>query len=125
MIDTDAQVAYGIFWSAYAIAFVVFFYMMKQLFRYLPLYGVRTLLSAALVALLLTPVESPELADWWIPAWLYGGYELVLGETEPLAGLCSISHCRSGDATGMDTGSRPLPSGSTLAEGPTTIRMMP
>jgi len=75
-------VAYGIFWSAYAIAFVVFFYMMKQLFGYLPLYGVRTLLSAALVALLLTPVESPELADWWIPAWLYGGYELVLGETE-------------------------------------------
>lgn len=82
MIDTDAQVAYGIFWSAYAIAFVVLFYMMKQLFRYLPLYGLRTLLLAALVALLLTPVESPELADWWIPAWLYGGYELVLGETE-------------------------------------------
>jgi len=26
MIDTDAQLAYGIFWAAYAIAFVVFFY---------------------------------------------------------------------------------------------------
>lgn len=82
MIDTDAQLAYSIFWAAYAIAFVVFFYMMKSLFRFIPLYGLRTLLLAALVALLLTPVESPALADWWIPAWLYGGYELILGEAD-------------------------------------------
>lgn len=80
MIDTDAHLAYGIFWAAYAIAFVVFFYMMKALCRFLPLYGLRTLLLAALVALLLTPVESPELAGWWIPAWLFGGYELILGD---------------------------------------------
>ena len=80
MIDTDAQIAYGIFWAAYAIAFVVFYYMMKKLFRFLPLYGLRTLLLAALVAFLLTPVESPELAGWWIPAWLFGGYELILGD---------------------------------------------
>ena len=49
MIDTDASLAYGIFWAAYAVAFVVFFYMMKALFRLLPLYGLRTLLLAALV----------------------------------------------------------------------------
>ncbi|MBU2875216.1 hypothetical protein [Marinobacter salexigens] len=82
MIDIDAQIAYGIFWAAYAIAFVVFFYMMKKLFRFLPLYGLRTLLLAALVALLLTPVESPELAGWWIPAWLFGGYEQILGDAD-------------------------------------------
>ncbi|WP_417566796.1 hypothetical protein [Marinobacter sp.] len=82
MIDTDAQMAYGIFWAAYAIAFVVFFCMMKSLIRFLPLYGLRTLILAALVALLLTPVESPEVADWWIPAWLYGGYEIILGEAD-------------------------------------------
>ncbi len=82
MIDTDAQLAYGIFWCAYAAAFVVLFYMMKKLFRFLPLYGLRTLLLAALVALLLTPVESPELANWWIPAWLYGGYEQILGDAD-------------------------------------------
>ena len=82
MIDTDAQLAYGIFWTAYAIAFVVFFYLMKRLFRFLPLYGLRTLLLAALVALLLTPVESAEVAGWWVPAWLFGGYELILGNTE-------------------------------------------
>ncbi|GGE72403.1 hypothetical protein GCM10011533_25930 [Streptosporangium jomthongense] len=82
MIDTDAQTAYGIFWAAYAIAFVVFFYMMKKLFRFLPVYGFRTLLLAALVALLLTPVESPEQAGWWIPAWLFGGYELILGDAD-------------------------------------------
>ena len=82
MIDTDAQLAYGIFWTAYANAFVVFFYLMKRLFRFLPLYGLRTLLLAALVALLLTPVESAEVAGWWVPAWLFGGYELILGNTE-------------------------------------------
>jgi hypothetical protein len=82
MIDTDAQIAYGIFWAAYAIAFVVFYFMMKKLFRFLPLYGFRTLLLAALVAFLLTPVESPEIVGWWIPAWLFGGYELILGDAD-------------------------------------------
>ncbi|MCE0758051.1 hypothetical protein LWH94_02430 [Marinobacter sp. G11] len=80
MMDTDASLAYGIFWAAYAVAFVVFFYMMKALFRLLPLYGLRTLLLAALVVLLLTPVESPEVAGWYIPAWLFAGYELILGD---------------------------------------------
>lgn len=82
MIDTDAQMAYGIFWAAYAIAFVVFFYMMKSLIRFLPLYGLRTLILAALVALMLTPVESQEFAGWWIPAWLFGGYEMILGNAD-------------------------------------------
>ncbi|MGO1749243.1 MAG: hypothetical protein ACTHZR_03085 [Marinobacter sp.] len=82
MIDTDAQTAYGIFWVAYVIAFVVFFFMMKTLFRFIPLYGLRTLLLVALVAFLLTPVESPELAGWWIPAWLFGGYESILGDAD-------------------------------------------
>jgi hypothetical protein len=80
MIDTDAQTAYAIFWTAYAIAFVVFFYMMKRVYQLLPFYGLRTLLLAAMVVVFLTPVESPEVAGWWIPAWLYGGYELILGD---------------------------------------------
>ena len=82
MIETDASTAYGVFWAAYLIAFVVFFFMMKRLFRFLPLYGLRTLLLAALVACLLTPVESPDLAGWWIPAWLFGGYEMILGDAD-------------------------------------------
>lgn len=82
MIDTDAQLAYGIFWAAYAIAFVVFFYMMKRLTRFVPFYGARTLILAVLVALLLTPVESPDQAGWWIPAWLFGGYEAILGDAD-------------------------------------------
>jgi hypothetical protein len=82
MLDTETTLAYGIFWVAYAIAFVVFFYMMKALFRLLPVYGLRTLLLAALVVLFLTPVQSPEVADWWIPAWLFTGYEFILGHTE-------------------------------------------
>jgi hypothetical protein len=85
MIDADASLAYGIFWTAYAIAFVVFFYMMKSLFRLLPLYGLRTLLLAGLVVLVLTPVESPGVDGWWIPAWLFAGYELILGDSEQAA----------------------------------------
>lgn len=82
MMDTDASLAYGVFWAAYAVAFVVFFYMMKSLFRVLPFYGLRTLLLSALVVLVLTPVESPDVAGWWIPAWLFAGYELILGDTD-------------------------------------------
>jgi len=82
MINADATLAYGIFWIAYAIAFMVFFYMMKAVFRVLPFYGFRTFLLSVLVVLLLTPVESPEIADWWIPAWLFAGYELILGDVD-------------------------------------------
>ncbi|WP_303289471.1 hypothetical protein [Marinobacter sp. SS5-14b] len=82
MIDANASLAYGIFWAAYAVAFVVLFYMMKALFRILPLYGFRTLLLSALMVLILTPVESPDLAGWWIPAWLFAGYELILGDVD-------------------------------------------
>lgn len=90
MIDTNAYMAYGVFWTAYAIAFVVLFYMMKRLFRFLPLYGLRTLLLASLIVVLLTPVESPDVAGWWIPAWLYGGYELILGDASD-AGLALLN----------------------------------
>lgn len=85
MINADASLAYAIFWVAYAVAFVIFFYMMKALFRYLPLYGLRTLLLSVLVVLLLTPVESPDVAGWWMPAWLFSGYELVLGDANDAA----------------------------------------
>ncbi|HEY9118918.1 MAG TPA: hypothetical protein VIN33_04135 [Marinobacter sp.] len=80
MIDAETNLAYGIFWALYAVAFVVFFYMMGRLFRIVPLYPIRTLLQAALVVVFLTPVESAEVANWWIPAWLYGGYESILGD---------------------------------------------
>ncbi|MEP1216091.1 MAG: hypothetical protein ABJM11_21230 [Marinobacter sp.] len=80
MIDAETNLAYGIFWALYAVAFVIFFYMMGRLFRLIPLYAIRTLLQAALVVVFLTPVESAEVADWWIPAWLYAGYETILGD---------------------------------------------
>ncbi|MGM0953147.1 MAG: hypothetical protein ACQEW7_09210 [Pseudomonadota bacterium] len=85
MFDTETSLAYGIFWVAYCLAFVVLFYMMKAVFRVLPFYGFRTLLLSALVVLLLTPVESPDVAGWWIPAWLFTGYELVLGDADAAA----------------------------------------
>ena len=80
MIDAETNLAYGIFWALYAVAFVVFFYTISRLFRVIPVYAIRTLLQAALIVLLLTPVESGEVAGWWMPAWLHGGYETILGD---------------------------------------------
>ncbi|MBC7191008.1 hypothetical protein [Marinobacter sp.] len=85
MMDADTQLAYAIFWTAYALAFVVFFLLVSRLLRILPLYGLRTLLQAALIVVLLTPVQSAEVAGWWVPAWLHGGYESILGETAEAA----------------------------------------
>jgi hypothetical protein len=82
MLDDQANVAYGLFWVLYAVAFVVFFYAVSRLFRIIPVYGIRTLLQASLVVILLTPVESSEVDGWWIPAWLHGGYETILGNTD-------------------------------------------
>lgn len=82
MMDADAQLAYALFWAAYAISFVVFFYLISRLFRILPFYGLRTLLQAALVVVLLTPVESSDVAGWWVPAWLHGGYGSILGDSD-------------------------------------------
>jgi hypothetical protein len=82
MMDADTNLAYGVFWVLYAVAFVVFFYSISRLFRLIPVYGIRTLLQAALVVVLLTPVESTEVADWWMPAWLHGGYETILGQPD-------------------------------------------
>lgn len=79
MIDAETNFAYGIFWVLYAVAFVVFFYTTSRLFRVIPVYAIRTLLQAALIVILLTPVESSEVAGWWMPAWLHGGYESILG----------------------------------------------
>lgn len=83
-MDADTQLAYGIFWALYAIAFVVFFYMMSRLFRGLP-YPVKTFLQAAMMVLFLTPVASSEAVNWWIPAWLHGGYEAILGDANEAA----------------------------------------
>lgn len=84
-MNADAQLAYGIFWTIYAVGFVIFFYMISRVFRIIPVYGVRTLLQAVLIVVLLTPVASSEAVDWWIPAWLHGAYEGILGEAEEAA----------------------------------------
>ena len=82
MMDADTNFAYGLFWLLYVIAFLVFFYTVSRLFRIIPLYGLRTLLQAFLVVALLTPVESSEVVGWWLPAWLHGGYEAILGQAD-------------------------------------------
>lgn len=84
-MDAETQLAYGIFWTLYALGFVVFFIMMSKLFRLLPLYGLKTLLQSVLIVVFLTPVESSEAVNWWIPAWLHGGYEAILGNDDQAA----------------------------------------
>lgn len=95
-IDSEAQTAYALFWGIYGLSFLVFYYCMTRLIRWLPLYGLRTLVKALLLVLLATPVQSATLDGWWVPAWLYGGYESVLGDNDEAAraffnmGLASI-----------------------------------
>jgi len=80
-MDAELQNVYWLFWAAYGVGLVLFLLMMQRLFRFLPFYGLRTLLLAALAAILAAPVESLDIAGWWVPAWLYGGYELILGDS--------------------------------------------
>ncbi|WP_323127243.1 hypothetical protein [Marinobacter sp. JSM 1782161] len=81
-VDAQAQAAYVIFWAVYAVGFLIFLYLMGRGLKRLPVYGVRTLILACLAVLLLTPVQSPEVVNWWIPAWLHGGYESILGNAD-------------------------------------------
>lgn len=80
-MDAELQNVYWLFWAAYAVGLVLFLWTMQRLLRFLPLYGLRTFLLAALAAVLVAPVESVDVAGWWAPAWLYGGYELILGDS--------------------------------------------
>lgn len=84
-MDAESQTTYLVFWAVYGVSFLVFFYLITRLFRLLPFYGLRTLLMAVLVVIFLTPVESAEVSGWWIPAWLHGGYEGILGEADEAA----------------------------------------
>lgn len=84
-VDTDAQTAYALFWGIYGLSFLVFYWAMSRFIRWFPLYGLRTLLKAALVVVIATPVQSATLGGWWVPAWIYGGYESVLGDTTEAA----------------------------------------
>lgn len=84
-LDADSQTAYALFWGIYAVGFALFYWAMSKLIRWLPLYGVRTLLKAALIVLIATPVQSATVDGWWVPAWLYGGYETFLGDPSEAA----------------------------------------
>lgn len=84
-LDTDSQTAYALFWSIYAAGFALFYWAMSRLIRWLPVYGVRTLVKAALIVLIATPVQSATVDGWWVPAWLYGGYETFLGDPSEAA----------------------------------------
>ena len=42
-------------------------------------YGFRQLLRAIVAVILFTPVYSDLAVHWLVPAWLYGGYEAILG----------------------------------------------
>ena len=84
-MDADSQTAYALFWGLYVLGFALFYWAMSRLFRWLPLYGLRTLLKSALIVVIATPVQSALVDGWWVPAWLYGGYETFLGDPSEAA----------------------------------------
>jgi hypothetical protein len=84
-MDADSQTAYALFWGLYVLGFALFYWAMSRMFRWLPLYGLRTLLKSALIVVIATPVQSALVDGWWVPAWLYGGYETFLGDPSEAA----------------------------------------
>lgn len=84
-VDADSQTAYALFWGIYAAGFVLFYWATSKVFRLLPIYGLRTLLKAAVLVLIATPVQSGMLDGWWVPAWLLGTYETFLGDPSEAA----------------------------------------
>lgn len=84
-MDAESQSAYALFWTIYVVGFILFYWAMSRLIRWLPFYGLRTLVKAALIVVIATPVQSAVVDGWWVPAWLYGGYETFLGEPSEAA----------------------------------------
>lgn len=79
----DANLLYAIFWTVYAISFAIFFVLLTRAMRSWP-YWLKTLIQSVLIVILLTPVQSTEAVNWWIPAWLHGGYEFILGNVDEM-----------------------------------------
>ncbi|MFE8069694.1 hypothetical protein QQM79_01425 [Marinobacteraceae bacterium S3BR75-40.1] len=79
LLNLDAY-AWG--WIIYCAGFLLCFWVASRLIRLIPFYVVRQTLKAILIVLFLTPVASHEVANWYNPAWLYLGYESILGNEE-------------------------------------------
>ncbi|SFR46773.1 hypothetical protein SAMN05216203_0564 [Marinobacter daqiaonensis] len=84
-LDAETQTAYALFWGIYVVGFVLFYWAMSRLIRWIPLYGLRTLVKALLIVVIATPVQSTVVDGWWVPAWLFGGYETLMGDPSEAA----------------------------------------
>ena len=53
--------------------------------RRLPPAWLNLLMRALMVVILFTPVASNAATHWLVPAWLYAGYSIILGQSDQLA----------------------------------------
>ena len=73
--------AYVTAWVVYLACFAIAFFAFTRLIRNLRPVGLRQFLKGLAIVLFLTPVEVSGAKGWYVPAWLEGGYETVLGDT--------------------------------------------
>lgn len=72
---------YVLAWLAYLVSACGLQWVFARLTRrFIRHYGFRQLLRAMAAVILFTPVYSDLAVHWLVPAWLYGGYEALLGK---------------------------------------------
>lgn len=77
--------AYAIAWVVYVVCFVIGYVAFTRLTLGLRPDGLRQFLKGLVLVLFLTPVATQGYPDWYVPAWLEGGYEAILGDTAAAA----------------------------------------
>lgn len=73
--------SYVLAWLAYLVSAVLAQLVFWRMVRKLRPRALQLFLRALLAVILFTPVYSQARPDWLVPAWLYGGYDLILGQT--------------------------------------------
>ncbi len=72
---------YVLAWLAYLASAAIGQLVFWRLIRRLRPHSVQLLLRAVLAVILFTPCYSHSQTGWLVPAWLYGGYEMILGHS--------------------------------------------
>lgn len=77
---------YATAWVIYVVCFVVAFVAFTRLSRRLRPVLLRQVVKGFLIVVFLTPVAVDDSKSWYAPAWLEGGYEMVLGDPVAASG---------------------------------------
>lgn len=74
--------SYVLAWLAYLASAILAQLVFWRMVRKLRPHALQLFLRALLAVILFTPVYSEARPDWLVPAWLYGGYDMILGQSK-------------------------------------------